>query len=102
MDKTTMMNVDPRFLQRASRQLGFTQGLSPDQAQMVRYRITTAKWSPSERIVYDAVSEGYTDLDSLPIVTGLDSKEVTKSLDSLVAKGLIAPTISDVISAKSV
>lgn len=82
-------NVDPRQLQMFMRQPGFVQSLSSAEYSGMTKRIATAKWHPAERLVYDAVAEGYTDLDSLPVATGLTEAQVRDALASLTERGYI-------------
>ena len=85
----TYSNVDPRQLQMFMRQPGFVQSLSSTEHSGMTKRVATAKWQPEERLVYDAVAEGYTSLDSLPIATGLTEAQVRAALASLTRRGYI-------------
>src|SRR3989304_7442524 len=80
-------NIDSRQLSSFMRLPGFAQSLTPSQLSSVEKRIATSKWSMEERIVYDAVADGYTSLDSLPIATGLTESKVRGALTSLAQKG---------------
>lgn len=82
-------NVDPRQLQMFMRQPGFVQSLSSAEYSGMTKRIATAKWQPEERLVYEAVAEGYTDLDSLPVATGLTESQVRSAIASLTRRGYI-------------
>ena len=90
---SSLDNVDPRQLDKFMRDPAFVQQLSPDQLKAASYRLTTAKWTPQERIVYDAVQDGFTDMDSLPIATGLPGSEVRGALDALVIRGSVPSSI---------
>jgi len=85
----TYSNIDPRQLQMFMKQPGFVQSLSPEEHSSMRKRITTAKWQLEERLVYDAVAEGYTSLDTLPVATGLTEAQVRAALASLTRRGYI-------------
>jgi len=81
--------VDPRQLNNFMRVPGFVQSLTPTQYGSMFRRILTAGWTPEERIVYDAVIEGYTSLDSLPVATGLTSEQIRGALDTLTGRGYV-------------
>ena len=95
-------NVDPRQLQKFMRAPGFVQSLTPEQRSGVSRRIMTARWQPEERIVYDAVTEGYTTLDTLPVATGLTESQVRSALASLTQKGYIKRFGVDQVAEKMV
>ena len=84
------MNIDPRQLEKFTKAPTFTQALLPQQRTDVAKRIVTAKWSPDEKIVYGAVSEGYTSLDSLPVATGLKEAQVRRAIASLTSRGYVS------------
>ena len=86
------LRVDPRQLNNFMRVPGFVQSLTPNQYSGMSRRILTAGWDPEERIVYDAVAEGYNSLDSLPVATGLTSEQVSRALDTLTGRGYIINT----------
>lgn len=54
------------------------------------YRAGTAKWTPDERVVYSAVQDGFTSMDTLPVATGLKEEQVSAALASLTARGYIS------------
>ena len=87
--ETRYMSIDPRQLQKFMRTPGFVQSLSPTQLEGMDRRLLTARWAPNERVVYQAVKEGYTDLGSLPMATGLTSVQIQAALDSLTARGVV-------------
>lgn len=86
---TDYSNIDPRQLKKFMRTRGFAQSVTPDQYSGMKKRIATARWQLEERIVYGAIAEGYTDLDSLPIATGLSLTQVREALASLTKRGNI-------------
>jgi len=82
-------NIDSRQLRQFMKVPGFAQSLTAEQHSGMTRRIMTDRWSSEERIVYDAVEEGYTSLDSLPIATGLTETQVRSALASLTKMGYI-------------
>ena len=82
-------NVGSRTLQKLLSTPEVVQNLSPDQYSGMSRRAATARWSKGERIVFAAVQEGYTSLDSLPIATGLTETQVATAVASLVTRGII-------------
>ncbi len=86
---TGYSNIDPRQIQKFMRTPGFVETLAPGQYSGLQERVATAKWQPEEKVVYDAVAEGYTSLDSLPIATGLTEGQVKNALASLTRRGYI-------------
>ena len=66
------------------------QELSPDQYSGMKSRARTATWTGNERLVYAAVQEGYTSLDSLPVATGLTSAQISAAVSSLASKGVVS------------
>ena len=100
--KDVMQNIDHRQLERFMRIPGFAQSLSPKQYSNVRYRMTTGPWSQNERIVYDAVAEGYTSLDSLPVATGLPSRDIGNALSGLSRRGYVKQTGVGTFASKAI
>jgi len=82
--------VDPRQVTEFLRHPKFAQTVSPEVRAGLEERVMTAKWTPHERIVYSAVAEGYTSLDSLPVATGLTSTEVREAVARLAGRGFIS------------
>ena len=82
--------VDPRQVTAFLRSPEVAQTISPERRAGMDKRVMTAKWSPNERIVYDAVAEGYTSMDSLPVATGLTSTEVREAVARLAGRGAIS------------
>jgi len=80
-------NIDSRLLKKFMGQPGFVQSLTSEQYGGISKRIKTAHWSQNERIVYDAVTDGYTSLDTLPVATGLTTTQVRSAITSLTKKG---------------
>ena len=83
------VNMGARTAKRLLSTPGVIRELSPEQRSGMQFRGKTATWKKTERLVYAAVKEGYTSLDSLPIATGLTSLQVNKAISSLVSKGVI-------------
>lgn len=92
--------IDPRQLQKFMRTPGFVQSLTSEQHGGITKRLATARWAPEERIVYDAVADGYTSLDSLPVATGLTETQVRGALASLTQKGYIKSFGVDEVESK--
>lgn len=82
-------NVDSRQLRRFMRIPGFTQSLTSGQAEGMSRRVLTASWAPETRIVYDAILDGYTSMDQLPVATGLTDAQIRGALDDLAGKGYV-------------
>ena len=87
-DRERMLNIDPRQLERVMRVPAMAS--SPKAQEMASYRYLTAKWLPEERLIYDAVQEGYTDSGSLLVVTGLTQTQIDSALETLVRRGVIS------------
>jgi len=81
--ESSLRNIDPRQLQQFMRSPRFTENLTQEQHQGMQRRVKTAKWTPDMRIVWDAVAEGYTTLDSLPVATGLSDAKIKTALHRL-------------------
>ena len=90
MNREQSMNIDQRQLQRLMRMPEFVASLSPESYKTAQYRNLTAKWPVNTRIVYDAVQEGITSLDSLPVATGLTDKQVRGAVAFLAEKGVVS------------
>ena len=88
--------IDPRQIEDFMRVPGFVQTVTEDQYGRMSERLATRKWTSAERIVYDAVAEGYTSMDSLPVATGLPETEINTALTSLVNKGFLTSSVSEV------
>lgn len=82
-------NIDSRQLKRFMRIPDFAQSLTAEQKQGVSRKILTASWQPETRIVYDAILEGYTSMDQLPVVTGLTTQQISDALADLSSRGYI-------------
>ena len=91
-----LQKIDPKQLQNLMRNPDFIRTQSPEMIAKYNYRVMTAGWSPDERLVYDAVQDGYTSMDSLPVATGLDSASISAAYNSLVNRGLVAPMVKEV------
>ena len=81
--------ADPRQITKFLRQPGYAQTVSQEQHAGMERRVLTAKWQPNERLVYDAVLDGYTSMDSLPVATGLSEADVRKAAAKLVGRGIV-------------
>jgi len=81
--------IDSRQLKRFMRVPGFSQSITTSQAEGMNRRILTASWQPETRIVYDAILEGYTSMDQLPVATGLTTQQINSALADLSSKGYI-------------
>lgn len=84
------MNIDSRQLSKLMRMPEFVASLSPSSYQTAQHRTLTARWPVNARIVYDAVQEGYTSMDQLPIATGLTDKNVKEAVSFLTKKGVVS------------
>ena len=82
--------VDPRQITRFMRQPDFASTVTSEQLSGMGKRVMTAKWQPNERLVYDAVQEGYTSMDSLPVATGLSEADVRAAVAGLIVWGAIS------------
>ena len=82
--------VDPRQITTFLRQPDFAQTVGQERVAGMERRVMTAKWTPNERIVYDAVQDGYTSMDSLPVATGLTETDVRAAVTQLVGRGVIS------------
>lgn len=102
MNREQSLNIDPRQLQAFMKSPDFVASLSPESHQTAQYRILTAKWSSDARIVYDAVQEGYTSMDQLPLATGLTTSQIRKAVSFLtergIVKGIAVEPIGEVVS----
>ena len=87
MDMDRMLNIDPRQLEVLMRVPALAS--SPKAQEVAGYRRLTAKWSPEERLVYDAVQEGFTESSALPVATGLTEAQVGRALGTLVGRGVV-------------
>jgi len=85
-------NMDPRLLKKFLRMQEFRESLTPEQYSSARFRISTARWQPEERIVWKAVEEGYSDTESLPVATGLTTEQIERALGRLVTRGALRIT----------
>jgi len=83
-------NIDSRQLRKFMKVPGFSQSLSAVERGKIEKRIRTAKWSTNERIVYDAVQDGYTSLDTLPVATGLTEVQVRAAVSKLTKRGYVS------------
>lgn len=83
-------NIDSRQLRKFMKVQGFSQSLSAVERGEIEKRIKTAKWSSNERIVYDAVQDGYTSLDTLPVATGLTEDQVRAAVSKLTKRGYVS------------
>lgn len=81
--------IGGKTLQKLLKTPNFVQTLTPVQFEGMKLRVETARWQPEERIVYDAVQDGYASMDSLPVATGLSSTEVGRAVESLTKKGYL-------------
>lgn len=91
--RESLQSIDPRQLGRFTRMSEFRASLTPEESEAVQYRMTTAHWTQEERLVYDAVQEGYTDMDSLPIATGLTTAQIRSAIEKLQGKGYVKEVI---------
>lgn len=82
--------IDSRQLEKFMRSSSFSQTLSAVERGKIEKRIKTAKWSSNERIVYDAVADGYTSMDTLPIATGLTEDQVRSAVAKLTKRGYVS------------
>jgi len=88
--KVDYPNIDSRQLKKFMQTPSFSQSLSTVERGKMEKRIDTATWSKDERIVYDAVIDGYTSLDTLPVATGLTDTQVRKAVASLASRGRVS------------
>ena len=91
MNKEQMLNIDPRQLRKFMKDPNFVATASPETLSVADYRMMTRSWPTETRIVYDAVQEGYTSMDQLPVATGLTDKQIQSSINFLVSKNYISP-----------
>ena len=92
MNREQSLNIDPRQLQKFMSSPDFRASLSPRDSEAVQYRLMTSKWPEEAKVVYDAVQEGYTTMDRLPLVTGLTTAQIQKAITFLSEKGAIRGT----------
>lgn len=82
-------NIDSRQLKKFMRVPSFSQSLTTSQTEGMNRRVLTASWAPETRIVYDAIQDGYTSMDQLPIATGLTTLQINSALADLSSRGYI-------------
>ncbi len=82
--------IDPRQVTKFLKDPEFTQSISPGARVSLDKRVLQAKWQPNERIVYDAVQDGYTSMDSLPVATGLSEADVRAAVAGLIVRGAVS------------
>lgn len=88
MDNNPYYKIDSKLLQKLMRSPEFVATVPSTSLEQMQTRIQQANWTPSERLIYKAMQEGYTDFDSIQVATGLDSGTVSKSLGKLQDKGV--------------
>lgn len=90
MNKEQAQQIDPRQLARFMKSPDFVASLSPESYETAQFRILTARWPVNVRVVYSAVQEGYTSMDTLPVATGLTASQVQEAVSYLTEKGVIS------------
>lgn len=93
MNKEQSMNLDPRQLAKFMKSPDFVASLSPESYEVAQFRVLTAKWPVNARIVYSAVQDGYTSMDTLPVATGLTASQVEEAVSYLTKKGMVSDII---------
>ena len=81
--------IDQRQLQRFMRMPDFVRAQTPSQLAQHEFTLQSARWTPEVRIVYRALQDGYTSMDSLPVATGLSESQIEGALNFLVSEGSI-------------
>jgi hypothetical protein len=92
-----LYNVGSKQLGQLMRQPDFPRALmqSGQSYQVAADRIATAKWSPESRIVYSAIRDGYTSMDTLPVATGLSNAQIAEAMKFLSKGGYISPFVAE-------
>ena len=90
MENQRYGRIDPRQVTKFLRQPGFAQTVGQERVAGMEKRVMQAKWQVNERIVYDAVQDGYTSMDSLPVATGLSEADIRSAVTKLVGRGAIS------------
>ncbi len=79
------ISLDPRL----ARQFIEFSSVPTTTKQELAQHIVQAKWTPPERAIYSAVSDGFTTEEELRTVTGLTSGKVRSTVGKLEKKGVL-------------
>jgi len=90
--------LDPTLLSRFTQIPEFLVSLTSEQRVDVSKRLTDSGLSLEEKLVYEAVKDGFSDLDCLPVATGgLTVTSIKTALGSLTSKGYIKEILDETI-----